>query len=101
MGRCNTNAKPTRRAFSGQGSFARVDLDETPLWLGSGGAEPYRSVLRREALSTQQSEWCCVDRLSWHDVTGEWKLILRFGWSSPTKLKKRGGFLASPQFVPS
>src|SRR6266436_7118274 len=30
MGRCNTNSKPSQRAFSSYGSFAKVDSDETP-----------------------------------------------------------------------
>jgi hypothetical protein len=67
MRRRNTWSKPTRWAFSDQGSFASADSSGTPSWLGdlitAGHFDLYR-----EALFHQLFKWCCIDRLSWHGL---------------------------------
>src|SRR6478672_7662929 len=43
---------------------------ETLTWLGFDRGQSNRSVLPGKALRNQRDGWCCIDRLSWHDLSG-------------------------------
>src|SRR5229473_609006 len=67
MGRRNTRAKSTCRGFHSYESFASVDSNGTPSWLGSDRVQPDKAVLHGQVLSDQLTRWCCIDRLSSQD----------------------------------
>src|SRR5260221_7901217 len=64
MGRRNTRSKSTRSAPTVESSFASVDSNGTPSWLGFDSVQPDRAVLYGEVLSDQLFRWCCIDRLN-------------------------------------
>ena len=61
----------TRRALKTKAkSLARVRSAGTLPWLGFDRGQPNRPLLLGKALSAQHLRWCCIDRLSWHDLRG-------------------------------
>jgi len=63
MGRRNTMSKSVCSGLNSQKSFAGLDSNGTPSWLGFDGVRPDRAVLLGEALSGQLIRWCCIDLL--------------------------------------
>src|SRR5713101_8706667 len=66
MGRRNTRPKSACKGLNSQESFASVDSNGTPSWLGSDRVQPDKAVLHWQVLSDQLTKWCCIDRLSSH-----------------------------------
>jgi hypothetical protein len=57
MGRRNAMSKSVCSGLNSQESFAGLDPNGTPSWLGFDGVRPDRAVLLREVLSGQLIRW--------------------------------------------
>jgi hypothetical protein len=72
MGRRNTSSKSTCKGLNSWKSFASVDSNGTPPWLGLIEYNRTERFLLGEVLSDQLIMWCCIDRLSSHGLPEKW-----------------------------
>jgi hypothetical protein len=70
MGQCNTGSKSTNTSFKSYIRPRALIQTENTVLFKFNRVQLGKITSLREVLSDQPVSWCCIDRLSWHRLSG-------------------------------